>query len=129
MKQLKTIRKKLLAGMLVLGLMAAPVALVPTADVVANSAKTTILDGANKAQTGASDLEGTITDVTNVLLFLIGAVGVIMLVLGGFKYVTSNGNADQIKSAKNTVLYAVIGIVVAILAFAIVRFVVGALTD
>lgn len=62
--------------------------------------------------------------ITNVLLFLIGAVSVIMLVVGGFRYVLSNGEAAQLTSAKNTILYAVIGIIVALLAYAIVNFVV-----
>jgi hypothetical protein len=63
--------------------------------------------------------------VTNVLLFLIGAVSVIMLIVGGFRYVLSNGDSTQVTNAKNTILYAVIGIIVALLAYAIVNFVVS----
>ena len=62
--------------------------------------------------------------VTNVLLFIIGAVSVIMLIIGGFRYVTSQGDQTQMQSAKNTILYAVIGLIVAIAAYAIVSFVV-----
>ena len=62
--------------------------------------------------------------VTNVLLFIIGAVSVIMLIIGGFRYVTSQGDQTQMQSAKNTILYAVIGVVVSIAAYAIVSFVV-----
>ena len=62
--------------------------------------------------------------VTNVLLFLIGAVSVIMLIIGGLRYVLSNGDSSQVTNAKNTILYAVIGIVVALLAYAIVNFVI-----
>ena len=63
--------------------------------------------------------------VTNVLLFLIGAVSVIMLIVGGFRYVLSNGDSTQVTNAKNTILYAVIGIIVALLAYALVNFVVS----
>ena len=63
--------------------------------------------------------------ITNVLLFIIGAVSVIMLIIGGFRYVVSQGDQSQVTSAKNTILYAVVGIVVAILAFAVVNFVIG----
>ena len=63
--------------------------------------------------------------VTNVLLFVIGAVSVIMLIIGGFRYVTSQGDQTQVQSAKNTILYSIIGIVVAILAYAAVNFVIS----
>jgi len=63
--------------------------------------------------------------VTDVLLFLIGAVSVIMLIIGGFRYVVSNGDSSQVTNAKNTILYSVIGIIVALLAYAIINFVVS----
>jgi hypothetical protein len=61
--------------------------------------------------------------ITNILLFLIGAVSVIMLIIGGVRYVVSGGDQGAVTSAKNTILYAIIGIVIAFLAFAAVRFV------
>lgn len=67
--------------------------------------------------------QGIFTTVTNVLLFLIGAVSVIMLIIGGIRYTISNGDQGAITSAKNTILYAIIGLVVAILAYAAVSFV------
>ena len=63
--------------------------------------------------------------VTNVLLFIIGAISVIMLIIGGFRYVTSQGDQTQVQSAKNTILYSIVGIVVAILAYAAVNFVIS----
>ena len=74
-------------------------------------------------------LSGVIQDVTNVLLFVIGAVAVIMIIIGGIRYTTSNGDSNQVTAAKNTILYGVIGVIVALLAFAIVSFVVGAFTQ
>lgn len=66
---------------------------------------------------------GIFRTITNVLLFIIGAVSVIMLIIGGFRYVTSQGDSSQVASAKNTILYAIIGLIIAILAFAVVSFV------
>lgn len=66
---------------------------------------------------------GVFRTVTNILLFIIGAVAVIMLVIGGIRYTISGGDANQVSAAKNTILYAIIGIVVAILAYAAVNFV------
>ena len=68
---------------------------------------------------------GIFTQVTNILLFLIGVLSVIMLIFGGLRYVISGGNSKSVESAKNTILYAIVGLVVAILAYAIVNFVVG----
>lgn len=88
-----------------------------------------ILDGANTATTAeqGTTLEGSIADITEVLLFALAAVSVIMIIVGGFRFTTSNGNADQVRQAKNIILYSVAGLVVAILAYAIVQFVVTAI--
>lgn len=65
-------------------------------------------------------------NIINTVLVVLGMVAVVMIVIGGIRYTTSNGEASQIQSAKNTVLYAVVGLIVAILAFAIVNFVIDA---
>lgn len=62
--------------------------------------------------------------VANLLIFIVGAVAVIMLIIGGLRYVLSGGDEKGVVSAKNTILYAIIGVIVAILAFAAVNFVV-----
>lgn len=66
---------------------------------------------------------GIITRVTQIVVFLSGAAGVIMVMIGGIKYVMSGGDASKIDSAKNTILYAVIGLVIAASAQIIVSFV------
>lgn len=105
------------------------------------AAESSIKQGANSARPGEKNpdgtfVEGTTTpgslvdsfrDITNTVLFLVGAVAVIALIYGGFRYVTSAGNGKNVEAAKETILYAIIGLVVAILAYAIVNFVVGAL--
>lgn len=75
---------------------------------------------------GTDTVAGIVGNVTSVLLYAIGAVAVVMIVIGGIKYATSNGNAENIKSAKNTIMYAVIGLVAAICAQVMVMFVVNA---
>ena len=87
-------------------------------------------DGADssKGKDQQSDLfgeNGIFKTITNVLLFIIGAISVIMLIIGGIRYVVSGGDSGAITSAKNTILYAIVGIVVAILAYALVNFVIG----
>ena len=69
---------------------------------------------------------GVFQDITDVLLFIIGAVSVVMIIFGGIKYTISQGDSSAVTSAKNTILYAVIGLVVAILAYAVIHYVIGA---
>jgi len=71
-------------------------------------------------------LQEGIKTIVGILLFVLGAIAVIMIIIGGIRYTTSNGEAAQLTSAKNTILYAVVGLVVAILAYAIVNFVLSA---
>lgn len=68
-------------------------------------------------------LQEGIKTIVGILLFVLGAIAVIMIIIGGIRYTTSNGDANQTKAAKDTILYAVVGLVVALLAYAIVNFV------
>jgi cytochrome bd-type quinol oxidase subunit 2 len=70
-------------------------------------------------------VNGTITLIINMFSIIVGIIAVIMIVLGGLKYITSSGDANKITSAKNTILYAIVGLVVVALAQFIVRFVLG----
>jgi hypothetical protein len=75
---------------------------------------------------GPASLTGIAGAIANVLIFLTGATAVIMVIIGGLKYVLSAGNPAQVANAKNTILYSVIGLVVAISSYAIVNFVLTA---
>ncbi len=66
---------------------------------------------------------GIFNRITSILLFVVGAVAVIMLIFGGIRYIVSGGDQANVTAAKNTILYAIIGIVVALLAYAAVKFV------
>jgi hypothetical protein len=84
--------------------------------------------GANAASGGGSspDLNTTIGKVVNLLSSLVGVLAVIMLIVGGFRYVTSGGNQENTKNARNTIIYALVGLVIVGLAQSIVRFVLHA---
>ena len=65
------------------------------------------------------------TNVLNIFYFLMSVVAVIVIIIAGIRYSTSGGDAGKVSSAKNQILYAVIGLIVIGLAFVITSFVVG----
>jgi len=70
---------------------------------------------------------GLLSTISNTLLFAIGALSVLMIIVGGIRYVISGGKEANVTKAKNTVLYAIIGLIIAILAYAIISFVMNTL--
>ncbi len=72
---------------------------------------------------------GVFTVAANTLIFLVGAISVIYLIIGGLRYVISNGDSKAVTSAKDTILYAIVGVVVAVISFALVQFVINALNS
>ena len=66
---------------------------------------------------------GLIKTVVNVLLWAVGILSVIMIIFSGFRYITSAGDASKTKSAQSTLIYSVVGLIVAIMAYAIVNMV------
>lgn len=89
--------------------------------------------GADQAKT--SDMPSTIfgntgvfSQVVSLLLFLVGVLSVIMLIFGGLRYIISRGESKAVEAAKNTILYAIVGLVVSILSYAIVNFIVVSFT-
>ena len=77
------------------------------------------------AEVGETDITTIISNVINVVIGLVGVVAVIVMILGGITFITSQGDSAKVTKAKNTILYGVVGLVVAMLAFAIVNFVLG----
>jgi hypothetical protein len=129
--------KKSLQGLLfvpVLALAASAVVPVVQSDVAQAQVDKGLQGGLNDAKTTDSkitnkDLKTTIKDIINVLLYIIGVLSVIMIIYGGFRYVTSGGDSGGVSNAKNTILYAIIGLVVAALAYAIINFVLKDILD
>ena len=96
------------------------------------SAQSSLQSGVNAARgEGQPDTligdGGVLSTITNVLLFVVGALAVIMIIFGGIRYVTSGGNSSAVTAAKNTILYAIVGLIIAFLAFAAVNWVLGAI--
>ena len=89
-----------------------------------------VIEGVNKVGGGGDGLTvwGVVSAIINVALWVIGVLAVGFIIYGGIKYSMSAGDASKVKSAKDTIMYAVVGLIVAILAYAIVNFVIGAFT-
>lgn len=124
---MKKIKLTIAAFVAVIGVATALPVLSAGPALAADDAASKILEGTSGV--GGNDnktkLEDQIKTIVNIMLFLLGAIAVIMIIIGGIRYATSNGDSSQTKAAKDTILYAVIGLVVAIMAYAIVNFIVG----
>jgi hypothetical protein len=124
--------KTAIVGLLLVPALALGSMLIPMTASAADCTGTDIESGAACAKgTGqATNLFGTggiFQTITNTALFIIGAISVLMLIYGGIRYTISGGDAKNVEAAKSTIMYAIIGIVVALLAFAIVNFVLTSL--
>lgn len=74
---------------------------------------------------GNDSLEADVGSIINMIIYGIGIVAVIVIIIGGVNYMLSQGDPNKVKKAKDTILYGVIGLVVVLLAFAIVNFILG----
>lgn len=83
----------------------------------------------NSPTTGTKKLPEIIQTIVGVVLGVVGIVAVIMIILGGISFVTSQGDAAKVTKARNTLLYGVVGLVIALLAFAIVNFVLSSVFE
>lgn len=73
--------------------------------------------------------DGFITKFTNIALYAVGVISVIMLIWGGLRYIISGGDGKKVTDAKNTILYAILGLVIAFLSFAIINFVLNTISS
>ncbi len=71
------------------------------------------------------DSNSIVNTVINTMLFIVGILSVIMIIFSGIRYATAHGDKSQVESAKNTLIYSIVGLVVAIIAYAVVNWVVG----
>ncbi len=138
---LRTIKNNLLALALLI-VPAAPLAVVGVAVAAdAPSIQGNLCQGAelqsgvgNEATCGTTtadaggNVNSLIADVINIFSLVVGVVSVIMIIIGGFRYITSGGDSSNVSNAKNTILYAIIGLVIVALAQFIVRFVLSRVT-
>jgi heme/copper-type cytochrome/quinol oxidase subunit 2 len=95
---------------------------------VEDDANNTWDDTEGKCNRAGNDLNNIIHTIINVMLFIVGILSVAMIIFGGIRYAASAGNKNAVDSAKNTIIYSIVGLVVAILAFAIVQWVFSSIT-
>ena len=94
-------------------------------------AKDQACNGVSQTETGCtansqdSKVESTLGKVLDLLSFVVGVMAVIMLIIGGVKFVTSQGDSSAVTGARNTILYAIIGLIIVAFAQFIVKFVLG----
>ncbi len=80
----------------------------------------------NQAGQGKDNtLTNDITGILNAVIGVLGLVCVVVMIIGGINYMTSAGDTGKVKTAKNTILYGLIGLIVCVLAFAIVNWLIG----
>lgn len=117
---------KKISKMLATGMSAVMLGFLYSKSVLAGSYEN-ITAGLDKTQDAAGGLEmnGVIKTIITTMLFVVGILAVIMIIYGGIRYVTAHGDKTQVASAKDTVVYAVVGLVVAIVAYALVDWVVN----
>lgn len=126
---MKTLNKvtSLVLGATIAALSAFGIAAPASAAVLCPDGKTEVTDLSQcneiTAQGNDRSLMGTLNTIINVIIGVIGFVAVVVIILGGVQYTTSAGASDKVATAKNTILYGIIGLVIALLAFAIVNFV------
>lgn len=82
----------------------------------------------NNTPSSVTGSTGIITTVINIMLFIVGILSVIMIIYSGIRYVTSRGDSGQVGSAKNTLMYSVVGLVIALVAYALVNWVFASVT-
>lgn len=129
---MQALTKSVITWMVLFGAMIG-LTLLLSSPVSAQCTDTTSIEG------GVNCLEGEIENTTplmdviqsiiNTMLFIIGIISVIMLIVGGIRYVISGGNQSQVEGARNTILYAIVGLVIAFVAWGAVNFVINALNN
>jgi hypothetical protein len=123
--------KLALATLLSSAVMLAPatvMAATVTSNSLCNGTSLNDVDDANcktSPKEGEKTVKDIATDVINIFSWIVGIISVIMIIYGGFRYITSGGNDAGVKAAKNTILYAVVGLIIVALAQIIVKFVIN----
>lgn len=133
---MRTIKQFIAIGLTLLGMLTFSVLTPATAaaDTSTDAAKQQACIGEGgtwsngQCSNGGPQLDNLIKSVISVLGIMVGIAAVIMIMVGGFRYVTSAGDSGAIATAKRTIIYAIIGLVVAALSQFIVRYVIGAAT-
>jgi cytochrome bd-type quinol oxidase subunit 2 len=90
---------------------------------------TTATTCGSSTSAGTNSINSIITNIVNIFSLVVGITAVVMIIFGGFRYITSGGDSNNVSSAKNTIIYAIIGLVIVALAQFIVQFVLNKVTQ
>lgn len=93
-----------------------------------NDVSPAFCDDYNKTNKTDNPVVETINKVANIIAYIAGAVAVIMIMYGGFLFIISDGSSDKVSKARQTILYAAVGLVVIIMARILINFAVMVLT-
>ncbi|HWZ65686.1 MAG TPA: hypothetical protein VNX65_02720 [Patescibacteria group bacterium] len=119
------------SGLLIISCLSAGLLVLSPNIARAQTPEQSICEGSNGTWTGGKcvsaskrTIGGTLKALSNGLIFLVGAISVIMVIIGGLRYTLSGGDQAGINSAKNTIIYSLVGVVVSFVSYAIVNFVI-----
>lgn len=131
----KTIKQTLMGALSVLMLAGvAGTVIAPLSYAAGNCDHTKGLTGAvdencSKGEGQATNLfsgnDSIVNTVINTMLFIAGILSVIMIIWSGIRYVTAHGDKNQVESAKSTLIYAIVGLILSIIAYAVVQWISG----
>ena len=79
----------------------------------------------NTLNQDSTDLSGSVQGIISAIIGALALVAVVVIIIGGINYMTSSGDSAKVKKAKDTILYGLIGLIICVLAFAIVNFVIN----
>jgi len=119
------IKHILIALALIVSAGVAVVAIEPVAAINVFDDACTVNPNATICQSSGDTTDTVVSPIVSMLLTVLGAISIIVIIVGGIMYAVSAGDPGKAKKAKDTILYAVVGLVVAMLAYGIVAFVVG----
>lgn len=77
---------------------------------------------------GKLTFTGFVTSIIDILLWIVGILAVLFVIIGGIRYILSSGNEEAAEAAKKMIIHAVLGVVIVILSFVMIRVIVSALT-
>jgi hypothetical protein len=131
--------RNILLSLGIFGLVAAPVALPAAAyadattriqnGLACGSDLQTDTSGCSTTSDNGFDLAHVMRTIINIFSVIVGFIAVIMIIIGGVRYITSGGDSGNISAAKNTIIYAVIGLIIVALAQVLVHFVLNNLSN
>ena len=125
---MKLWHKFILSFAVIAGVSGAVAATLPVAPVnainVFKECTTSQLQGTEVCKSKNNNLNSPVKNIVNILLWAIGILSIVMIIFGGIRYVISTGDSGKVKAAKDTIMYAIIGLIVAILSSIIVNFVI-----